>query len=329
MSCSLLGGCDLPQGNRDIKNLKTFSTVAERFEGSHVLCPGCAHSIIVREVLNATNDSLVVGSSTGCLEVCTAVYPHTSWDCSWVHIGFENGSTAVAGAEIANKALRKKGRISSDTPEPKFVAFGGDGSTYDIGFQWISGCCDRQHNMMYVCLDNEVYANTGGQTSGSTPLGANATTSPAGSNSYGKNRNKKDMMQIMASNGAKYVAQVAPNKWKDMVKKIQKGFDTEGFVYINAMSACTTEWKFPMHQTIEVSDMATDSLVFPLYEIVNGRELNITYRPKNIVPVRDYLGVQPRFKHLFKPENEYIIQEWQKRVDAQWEYLQRREEVRV
>lgn len=324
---SLLGG--LPQGNKEIKSLKSFSTAAERFEGAHVLCPGCAHSIIVREVLNATNDNLVVGASTGCLEVCTAIYPHTSWDCSWIHIGFENSSTAIAGAERANMALRRKGRINPETPEPKFVAFGGDGATYDIGFQWLSGCFERGHNMMYVCLDNEVYANTGGQRSSSTPIGASATTTPAGSHSYGEKQNKKDMIAIMAAHGAPYVAQVAPNKWKDMVKKIQKGFDANGPVYINAMSACTTEWKFPIHQTIEVSDMATDSLVFPLYEIIEGKELNITYRPKNIVPVRDYLGVQPRFKHLFKAENEYLIDEWQKRVDAQWEYLQRREESRV
>lgn len=324
---SLLGG--LPQGNKEIKSLKAFSTAAERFEGAHVLCPGCAHSIIVREVLNASNDNLVVGASTGCLEVCTAIYPHTSWDCSWIHIGFENSSTAIAGAETANKALRRKGRIDPNTPDPKFVAFGGDGATYDIGFQWLSGCFERGHNMMYVCLDNEVYANTGGQRSSSTPIGASATTTPAGSHSYGEKQNKKDMVAIMAAHGSPYVAQVAPNKWKDMVKKIQKGFDTNGPVYINAMSACTTEWKFPIHQTIEVSDMATDSLVFPLYEVINGTELNITYRPKNIVPVRDYLGVQPRFKHLFKPENEYLIDEWQKRVDEKWVYLQKREEARV
>jgi len=328
MGCSLVGG-SAPQGNKEIKNLKSFSTAAERFEGAHVLCPGCAHSIIVREVLNATNDNLVVGASTGCLEVCTAIYPHTSWDCSWIHIGFENGSTAVAGAETAYRALKNKGRINSDIPDPKFVAFGGDGATYDIGFQWISGCFERGHNMMYVCLDNEVYENTGRQRSSSTTIGASATTTPAGSHSYGEKRNKKDMVAIMAAHGAPYVAQVAPNKWKDMVKKIQKGFDANGPVYINAMSACTTEWKFPIHQTIEVSDMGTDSLVFPLYEIINGEELNITYRPKNIVPVRDYLGVQPRFRHLFKKENEYLIDEWQKRVDAKWEYLQRREEARV
>jgi len=106
MSCTT-GGC-VPQGNKEIKNLKSFSTAAERFEGAHVLCPGCAHSIIVREILNATDDNLVVSASTGCLDVCTAIYPHTSWDCSWIHIGFENSSTAIAGAEAANKALRKK-----------------------------------------------------------------------------------------------------------------------------------------------------------------------------------------------------------------------------
>jgi pyruvate ferredoxin oxidoreductase beta subunit len=315
--------------NKEIKNLKSFSTSAERFEGSHVLCPGCAHSIIVREILNATNDDMVVGASTGCLEVCTAIYPHTSWDCSWIHIGFENSSTAIAGAEAAFKALKRKGRTDSTRRDPKFVAFGGDGATYDIGFQWISGCFERGHNMMYVCLDNEVYANTGGQRSSSTPIGASATTSPAGSTSYGEKQNKKDMLSIMAAHGAPYVAQVAPNKWKDMVKKIQKGFAANGPVYINAMSACTTEWKFDIRDTIAVSDLSTDSLVFPLYEIIDGKELNITYRPKNIVPVRDYLGAQGRFKHLFKKENEYLIDEWQKRVDANWEYLQRREEARV
>jgi len=311
------------------KNLKNFSTSAERFEGSNLLCPGCAHSIIVREVLNATDDNLILAASTGCLEVCTAVYPHTSWDASWIHIGFENGSSAVAGAEAMHKALKKKGRLKQPERTPKFVAFGGDGATYDIGFQWISGCFERGHDMMYVCLDNEVYANTGGQRSSSTPIGASASTSPAGSNSYGEKKNKKDIMAIMAAHGAPYVAQVAPNKWKDMVGKIQKGFATEGPVFINAMSACTTEWKFAPEDTIAVSDLATESLVFPLYEIIDGTELNITYRPKNIIPVRDYLGAQGRFKHLFTKQYEHIIDEWQTRVDAKWEYLQRREEVRI
>ena len=314
---------------KKIKNLKSFSTSADRFEGANLLCPGCAHSIIVREVLNATNDDLVISAATGCLEVCTAVYPYTSWDASWIHIGFENAATAVAGAEAMYKALKRKGRLLQPKRTPKFVAFGGDGASYDIGFQWISGTFERGHDIMYITLDNEVYANTGGQSSGSTPLGASTTTSPAGRVSYGKKRHKKDMLAIMAAHGSPYVAQVAPNKWKDMIKKIQKGFEVEGPVYINAMSACTTEWKFPAKDTIAISELAVDSLVFPLYEIVDGTKLNITYRPKKVIPVREYLAAQGRFKHLFKPENEHIIEEWQRRVDAQWEYLQRREEAGV
>ncbi len=312
----------------EIKNLKQYSKAAERFEGAHLLCPGCAHGMIVREVLNATDSPLVLAASTGCLEVSTAVYPYTSWDVPWIHIGFENSSTAVAGAEAMYKALERKGRLYSDK-KPKFVAFGGDGATYDIGFQFISGCFERGHDITYICLDNEVYANTGGQRSGSTPMGASTTTTPAGRVSYGKKDKKKDILAIMAAHGAPYVAQVAPNKWKDMAKKLKQALDTEGPAFINAMSACTTEWKFESNLTVEVSDLAVDSLVFPLYEIIDGKELNITYRPKNIIPVRDYLAAQGRFKHLFKQENEHIITQWQKEVDERWEYLQRREEARV
>ncbi len=314
---------------KKIKNLKELSTSNDRFEGAHLLCPGCAHSIIVRELMNCTDDNLVISSNTGCLEVSTAVYPYTSWDTSWIHIGFENAATAVAGAEAMYKARKRKGTLKDPDAPVKFVAFGGDGSTYDIGFQWLSGAVERGHDFTYICLDNEVYANTGGQRSSSTPIGASATTSPAGRVSYGEKMMKKDLVGIMAAHGAPYVAQMAPNKWKDMIKKMQKALATEGPVYLNAISACTTEWKFDPKDTISITDLATDSLVFPLYEIIDGRELNITYRPKNIIPVKDYLGAQGRFKHLFKPQWKHILDEWQTNVDAQWEYLQRREEAKV
>ncbi|MCE3038315.1 thiamine pyrophosphate-dependent enzyme [Helicobacter anatolicus] len=312
---------------KEIKNLKQFSRAAEKFEGANLLCPGCAHGMIIREILNAVDGHIVIGNSTGCIEVSTAVYPYTSWDVPWIHIGFENGSTAVAGVEAMYKALSRKQKYTGD--KPKFVAFGGDGSTYDIGFQWISGCFERGHDLTYVCFDNEVYANTGGQRSGSTPIGSSTSTTPAGRVSYGKKDKKKDMLAIMAAHGSPYVAQVAPNKWKDMNKKIKQALDTEGPTFINALSACTTEWRFDCNNTVDIMDLAVDSLVFPLYEIIDGHELNITYRPKNIIPVRDYLGAQGRFKHLFKPENEHIIEQFQKDVDKKWEMLQRREEARV
>ena len=280
-----------------IKNLKEFSTANDRFEGAHLLCPGCAHSIIVRELMNCTDDELVIATNTGCLEVSTAVYPYTSWDTSWIHVGFENSATTASCVEAMYKARKRKGTLKDPDRSVKFVAFGGDGSTYDIGFQWLSGAVERGHDFTYICLDNEVYANTGGQRSSSTPIGASTTTSPAGRVSYGEKQNKKDLVGIMAANGASYVAQVAPNKWKLMTKSFQRALATDGPCYINAMSACTTEWKFAPNETINVSDLAVDSLVFPLYEIIEGKELNILYRPKKVIPVKDYLGAQGRFKH--------------------------------
>jgi len=264
---------------------------------------------------------------------------------SWIHIGFENAAVAIATASAAYEVLKRKGRLPEATKkmieegrEPKFVAFAGDGGTYDIGFQSLSGAFERGHNFMYVCLDNEVYANTGGQRSSSTPIGASTTTSPAGTVSYGEKMMKKSMVEIMSDHGAPYVAQVSPSKWKDLVKKVQKGFEVYGPVYINAQSACTTEWKHAPEDTIEVSDLGVESCVWPLYEIINERDehgiiyntkLNITYRPKNKIPVEEYLAAQPRFRHLFKPENRHIIDLWQKAVDTRWERLQRREEAGV
>ena len=227
------------------------------------------------------------------------------------------------------KSLKTKGRLKQPDRNPKFVAFGGDGSSYDIGFQWISGCFERGHNMMHVVLDNEVYANTGGQRSSSTPIGSSATTSPAGRISYGEKRNKKDMMAIMAAHGAPYVAQLAPNKWKSMAKGFQKALEIEGPCFINTVSPCTTEWRFDPKDTILLTDLATESLMFPIYEILDGHELNILYRPKNVIPVEDYLGAQGRYKHLFKPENKHIITEIQDGIDKNWEMLQRREEARI
>ncbi len=312
-----------------IKNLKEFSTSNERFEGAHLMCPGCAHTIIVRALMNCTEDNLVISCNTGCLEVGTAVYPYTSWDTSWIHIGFENAASAIAGSEAMYKAKLRKGTQKAPDEPVKFVAFGGDGSTYDIGFQWLSGAVERGHDFTYICLDNENYANTGGQRSSATPIGASTSTSPAGRVSYGEKQKKKDMVAIMAAHGAPYVAQLSPNKWKSMTKGFQKALATEGPCYINTVSACTTEWKFDPKDTLAVTDLATESLMFPIYEIIDGHDLNILYRPKNIIPVEDYLASQGRYKHLFKPQNKHVIEKIQKNIDDFWVHLQKREEAKI
>lgn len=311
---------------KQIKNLKDFSTSVERFQGGHRLCPGCSHSVIVREMMNATDDDIVVSTATGCLEVCTAIYPYTSWDTSWIHIGFENAAASISGTEAMYKALKTKGRSHTDKPT-KFVAFGGDGGTYDIGFQSLSGAAERGHDFIYVCLDNEGYMNTGGQRSSSTPPGGATTTSPAGKVSYGEKQLKKDMVQIMAAHGCEFVAQVAPSKWKDLVKKTQRAYQASGPVYINAVSPCPTEWKFAPEKSMEISDLAVDSCVFPLYQIEDGYKVTVTYKPKVKKSVEEYCAAQGRFKHLFRQEFSHVIDDWQKRVDATWEYLLKREEA--
>ncbi|MDR2904910.1 MAG: pyruvate ferredoxin oxidoreductase [Helicobacteraceae bacterium] len=318
---------------KQIKNLKDFSTSVERFQGGHRLCPGCSHGVIIREFVNATDDELCLSNATGCLEVCSTIYPFTSWNASWIHIGFENAAAAISGVEAMHKALKNKGKGYSGK-EVKFVALGGDGGTYDIGFQSLSGAAERGHNFIYLCLDNEGYMNTGGQRSSSTPVGAATTTSPSGKVSYGEKKRKKDLVSIMSMHRCDYVAQVAPSSWKDLVTKAQKAYQAKGSVFINAMSPCPTEWKFDPALSMEVSKVMVDSCVCPLYEIEHndndfGYKLTITYEPKNKLPVRDYIAMQGRFKHLFKPENAHILDQWQKDIDAYWDYLRRRQDAGV
>ena len=316
---------------KNIGNLKEFACTPDRFQGGHRLCPGCAHGMIVREVVNATEDDLVISTATGCLEVCTAIYPYTSWDVSWLHIGFENAAAGISGAEAMYKALSRKNRSYNEDKKVKFVAFGGDGGTYDIGFQSLSGATERGHDFLYVCLDNEGYMNTGGQRSSSTPIGAHTTTSPRGRVSYGEKNRKKDLTMIMAAHGCPYVATAVPGSkhWKDLAAKAAKAISTAGPTFINALSPCTTEWKFKPQDTVEIADLAVETCMFPLYEIEDGHKLTITYKPKQKLPVEEYLSRQGRFSHLFKPENSWVIEEIQKEVDRYWEYLQRKEEAGV
>ena len=316
---------------KNITTLKEFACTPDRFNGGHRLCPGCAHGMIVREVINATDDDVVVSTATGCLEVCTAIYPYTSWDVSWLHIGFENAAAGISGAEAMYKALSRKNKSFNPDKNVKFVAFGGDGGTYDIGFQSLSGATERGHDFLYVCLDNEGYMNTGGQRSSATPIGAHTTTSPRGRVSYGEKNRKKDLTMIMAAHGCPYVATATPGSkhWKDMAQKAAKALSTVGPTFINALSPCTTEWKFKPEDTVEISDLAVETCMFPLYEIEDGHKLTVNYKPKNKLPIEEYLSRQGRFSHLFKPENRWVIEEIQKEVDRYWEYLLRREEAGV
>jgi len=238
---------------------------------------------------------------------------------TWIHSAFENAASTIAGVEAMYKSLKRQGKIPKDK-EIKFMGVCGDGGTYDIGLQALSGTVERGHDIVYVCYDNNAYANTGGQRSSATPLGASATTSPEGTNSPGKLQRRKDLTKILVAHNIPYVAQASPNRWQDLYNKAKKAFETEGPAFLNVLCLCPTEWKCDESQGIRLAQLASDTCVWPLYEVENGK-YKINYKPKEKKPVLEWLKPQGRFRHLFKEENAPILEEIQKQVDEDWEDL--------
>lgn len=302
-------------------SLKELNKLPVRLASGHRLCAGCAESIIAKQVLMGTSEEVAVSLSTGCFEVSTTIFPYTAWNTPYVHTAFGNGAATCAGLETAYKALRKKGRINE---EIRFVNFAGDGATYDIGLQSLSGAAERGHRMVYVCLNNEAYMNTGIQRSSATTLGANTTTSVAGSVLEGKQENAKDMTAIMVAHNIPYVAQVSPHNWRDTVTKSSKAFDANGPAFLNAISPCPRGWRFPSDRTIEMAKLAVETCVWPLYEVVDG-QYALTAESARIAdgklerkPVTDWLSAQGRFKHLMTEKAEPIVEQYQAAVDKHW-----------
>ena len=301
-------------------NLKEQLSKKERFVGGHRLCAGCGAGITVRAVLRALdeNDKAVVTNATGCLEVSSYMYPYTAYTDSYIHCAFENAAATCGGVEAAYNVLKKKGKIDDTF---KFITFGGDGGTYDIGFQSLSGAMERGHDMVYVCYDNEAYMNTGIQRSSSTPRFADATTTPIGSQSYGKKQNKKDLSEILAAHNIPYVAQTTfMSNFRDLHEKAHRAIYTEGAAFLNVLSPCPRGWRFQAQDMAEICRLAVDTCVWPMYEVVEG-EWRLTYMPKKKLPVEEFMAKQGRFKHCFKKGNEWMIEEAQQYVDEKWNKL--------
>jgi pyruvate ferredoxin oxidoreductase beta subunit len=298
--------------------LKEVAKREDRLTGGHRLCPGCGAGIIVRQVLNATEYPIVVGCATGCLEVSTTVYPYTAWGVPYIHNAFENSAATISGAEAAYRSLVRQGKI--EDRNVKFIAWGGDGGTYDIGLQSLSGALERGHKMLYICYNNEAYMNTGIQRSSATPMGAHTTTSPAGKVIPGKPQRRKDLTAIVAAHNIPYVGQTAPHNWRDLMTKVQKALDADGPSFLNILSVCPRGWRSQVDQAMPITKLAVDTCLWPLYEVVDG-EWHLNYSPKEKLPVQEFLKVQGRFRHLFKPENEHIIEQIQADVDWNWERL--------
>lgn len=310
-------------------NLKEVVNKPSRLTSGHRMCAGCGAPVTVNGVLRALKeeDNAVVSVATGCLEVATCTFPYTSWkNTSFIHTAFECASATLSGVETTYNKFKKDGKIKDDKVT-KFIGFGGDGGTLDIGLQSLSGAMERGHDITYICYDNGAYMNTGTQRSSSTPHFADTTTSPSGKSSNGKPQQRKDLTEIMVKHNLPYVAQSALiGNLKDLYEKSEKAIYTNGPTYMSVLSPCPRGWGYPAEDLQTISKLAVDTCFWPLYEVENGN-YKITYRPAKKLPVEEFLKLQKRFKHMFKPGNEWMIEEIQKEVDKKWAYLEMMEKI--
>lgn len=306
----------------------TAKEIAEKpdlFLSGHRACAGCAPATVLRLIMKATRGPTIVTEATGCMEVVSSIYPYTSWAVPWLHTAFETAAANASGIEAALKVMRKKGRVKDEHVD--VIALAGDGGTYDIGIQALSGAVERGHDFLFVLYDNEGYMNTGIQRSGGTPMGAATTTTPAGTVVPGKLERKKPIAEIMLAHEMKYVATASTYYWRDLLTKVRKGLEVEGPAFLHLFAPCPRGWRSDPAKSVEYSKLAVESCVFPVWEAVNGkRTLStpsklIALAPKKKKPITDYMKGQGRFRHLFTPQNQKVLDEIQRDTDERWEQL--------
>jgi len=298
---------------KTIKFGKNYITTKEFLAEGHNFCLGCGEALAIRLALKALGENVIVAMATGCAEVCTTPLPVTSWRVPWIHTLFENVGAEISGIEAGLKVLMRKGKI----PERNIACVGmaGDGGTSDIGLQALSGAFERNHDFLYICLDNEAYMNTGIQRSSATPYGASTTTAPAGRVSIGQTTQKKNVPEIAVAHNIPYVATACPSYPFDLMRKVKEGAEVKGPAYVHILSVCPTGWRSAPERTIEIGRLAVQTGIFPLYEVKNGQyKLNFD-RPK-LTPVEEYLKTQGRFRHLLDEEiariQEHVNEEYAK-----------------
>ena len=299
-----------------------------RFTSGHRMCAGCGAPVVARMILRTVKkeDHAVIAGATGCMEVSTFLYPYTAWTDSFIHTAFENAAATLTGAECAYYAMKRR-KALPENKETKFIAFGGDGGTYDIGLQSLSGAMERGHDMLYVCYDNGAYMNTGVQRSSATPKFSDTTTSPAGTVIPGKMQSRKDLTEIIASHHIPYVCQtIAINNFKELYEKAEKAIYTKGAAFMNVLAPCPRGWGYPTEDLMKMNKLAVDTCYWPMYEVENGK-YTVNYKPKNRLPIEEFLKPQKRFKHMFEAGNEWMIEEFQKEVDTRYQALLDLEEI--
>jgi len=289
--------------------LKELPTT-ELFGPGHRMCTGCGPAATTRMTMKALQKPAIIVSATGCLEVASTIYPDTAWKVPWVHTLFENAAAVAAGIEAS---LQKEGKVDS----VDVIAFGGDGGTFDIGIQALSGALERKHDFTYICYDNEAYMNTGIQRSGATPYGASTTTTPAGSKIPGKMDAKKDLIGICVAHGVEYAATASMAYWNDYITKVRKAAAVKGPAVIHVLAPCPLGWRFETSETVRLAKLAVQTRYFPVYEVENGK-YKLSIKVPKPVPLEEFLKPQGRFRHLFAPEFTNHLEELKRQVESNW-----------
>lgn len=266
-------------------------------------CPGCGQILAARTVINELGPDVIVANATGCLEITTSAWPKSAWGVPWVHSLFANPSSVATGIYAA---LKKQGLAK----KTKVLVQAGDGSTFDIGFGAVSALWSRGEPIIYVCYDNEIYANTGMQASAATIKGADTATTPANLANLGFTGHKKDMIAIALAHGVPYVAQTTSAHLDDLKMKIKKAAQTDGPSYIQVLSSCIPGWHIQVKDSFNVTKLAADTGLYPLLEFANGKQIASWKTPKPRPAVKDYLATQRRFKHLLNSENGLAVANW-------------------
>lgn len=281
----------------------------------HPACHGCGISITLRHVLKAAGKDTILVVPAGCTSIVAGTLEKATFGVPLYHTAFA-ASPAVASGIVEALERRGKGNVN-------VIVWAGDGGTYDIGFASLSGAAERGHNILYICHDNEAYMNTGIQRSGGTPRGAWTTTTWEG-----KREAKKDLFRIMISHRIPYVATATPAYPLDLYNKVKKALSIKGFKFIHVLNPCPPGWRIDTSMTIEVAKKAVLSGAWILMEYENGK-LKLNPPSSNMleerrVPLEDYLRLQGRFKHLFKPENKWLLEMLKKDINEMWEWIKKK-----
>ncbi len=268
-------------------------------------CPGCGLTIAFRHVVKALGKNTVVITTAGCGSVVAGYYPATTTKLPFFHCSFGTAAATAAGVKAGYEMLGKK--------NIQVLAWAGDGGTFDIGLQSLSGAAERNDDILYVCYDNEAYMNTGVQRSSGTPPGTWTTTTPADAP---EDRPKKDIVGIMAAHGIPYIATACVSFPRDLTAKIRRAKKTKGFRFIHILIPCPTGWLYAARDTIRLGRLAVLSRAFPLFEVFDGKKYRLSPMDEKL-PVDDYLSAQGRFKPLAAADYPAI----QNDIDKRWAEL--------